>query len=61
MFVVIWIWWTLQNGDAANLSIYIHSEPRFVFDETTTSSAFFYGRQLINSIQVYMPLANLLW
>ncbi|KAK7815381.1 hypothetical protein CFP56_001693 [Quercus suber] len=41
-----------KNGDAANLSIYIHSEPRFVFDETTTSSAFFYGRQLTNSIQV---------
>ncbi|KAE8075644.1 hypothetical protein FH972_014339 [Carpinus fangiana] len=41
-----------KNGDAANFSIYIHSEPGFVFDEMTTSSHFFYGRQLKNSIQV---------
>uniref|UniRef100_A0A2N9GUS1 Uncharacterized protein n=1 Tax=Fagus sylvatica TaxID=28930 RepID=A0A2N9GUS1_FAGSY len=41
-----------KNGDAAKFSIYIHSEPGFVFDETTTSSAFFYGRQLNNTIQV---------
>ncbi|XP_076941210.1 glycosyltransferase BC10-like [Bidens hawaiensis] len=42
----------MQNADAANYSIYIHSEPGFVFDETTTRSAFFYGRQLSNSIKV---------
>ncbi|KAB2613587.1 hypothetical protein D8674_035903 [Pyrus ussuriensis x Pyrus communis] len=41
-----------KNGDAANFSIYIHSEPGFVFDEPTTRSAFFHGRQLNNSIQV---------
>ncbi|XP_062153597.1 glycosyltransferase BC10-like [Alnus glutinosa] len=41
-----------KNGDEAKFSIYIHSEPGFVFDETTASSAFFYGRQLKNSIQV---------
>nr|XP_011463539.1 PREDICTED: uncharacterized protein LOC101304332 isoform X2 [Fragaria vesca subsp. vesca] len=40
------------NGDAAKFSIYIHSEPGFVLDETTTRSAFFFGRQLNNSIQV---------
>ncbi|KAM1666487.1 hypothetical protein ACFX1X_046115 [Malus domestica] len=41
-----------KNGDAANFSIYIHSEPGFVFDEPTTRSAFFHDRQLNNSIQV---------
>lgn len=41
-----------QNGDVANFSIYIHSAPGFVFDESTTRSHFFFGRQLENSIQV---------
>ncbi|XP_020415662.1 uncharacterized protein LOC18783060 [Prunus persica] len=41
-----------KNGDVAKFSIYIRSEPGFAFDESTTSSAFFYGRQLNNSIQV---------
>ncbi|CAL8139375.1 unnamed protein product [Prunus armeniaca] len=41
-----------KNGDVAKFSIYIHLEPGFAFDESTTSSAFFYGRQLNNSIQV---------
>lgn len=41
-----------ENADAANFSIYIHSEPGFVFDESTTRSAFFYNRQLGNSIKV---------
>ncbi|CAB4304634.1 unnamed protein product [Prunus armeniaca] len=41
-----------KNGDVAKFSIYIHSEPGFAFDESTTRSAFFYGRQLNNSIQV---------
>ncbi|KAJ4826608.1 hypothetical protein Tsubulata_050922 [Turnera subulata] len=41
-----------KNGDVGNFSIYVHSVPGFVFNETTTSSAFFYGRQLNNSIQV---------
>ncbi|KAF5481031.1 hypothetical protein F2P56_001723, partial [Juglans regia] len=41
-----------KNGDVANFSIYIHSEPGFVFKETTTSLAFFYGQQLNNSIKV---------
>uniref|UniRef100_A0A5B7AQF0 Core-2/I-branching beta-1,6-N-acetylglucosaminyltransferase family protein n=1 Tax=Davidia involucrata TaxID=16924 RepID=A0A5B7AQF0_DAVIN len=41
-----------QNADAANFSIYIHSEPGFVFDDSTTRSAFFYNRQLSNSIKV---------
>lgn len=42
----------LQNVAVANFSIYIHSEPGFVFDESTTRSAFFYNRQLKNSIKV---------
>ncbi|XP_010244121.1 PREDICTED: uncharacterized protein LOC104588028 [Nelumbo nucifera] len=41
-----------ENADAANFSIYIHSEPGFVFDESTTKSSFFYGRQLSKSIKV---------
>ncbi|XP_076959441.1 glycosyltransferase BC10-like isoform X2 [Bidens hawaiensis] len=48
----LWHTFFLQNGDAANYSIYIHSEPGFVFDETSTRSTFFYGRQLTNSIKV---------
>ncbi|KAM5580585.1 glycosyltransferase BC10-like [Rosa sericea] len=47
------LWGTFfKNGDAAKFSIYVHSEPGFVFDESTTRSAFFFGRQLNNSIQV---------
>ncbi|TQD74800.1 hypothetical protein C1H46_039690 [Malus baccata] len=41
-----------RNAEAPNFSIYIHSAPGFVFDESTTRSHFFYGRQLTNSIQV---------
>ncbi|WOH11474.1 hypothetical protein DCAR_0830961 [Daucus carota subsp. sativus] len=41
-----------ENAVPANFSIYIHSEPGFVFDESTTRSAFFYNRQLSNSIKV---------
>ncbi|KAA8515537.1 hypothetical protein F0562_018852 [Nyssa sinensis] len=41
-----------ENADVSNFSIYIHSEPGFVFDESTTRSAFFYNRQLGNSIKV---------
>ncbi|XP_059285953.1 glycosyltransferase BC10-like isoform X1 [Lycium ferocissimum] len=41
-----------ENADTGNFSIYIHSEPGFVFDESTTRSSFFYDRQLTNSIKV---------
>ncbi|XP_059624414.1 glycosyltransferase BC10-like isoform X2 [Cornus florida] len=41
-----------QNADVANFSVHIHSEPGFMFDETTTRSPFFYNRQLSNSIKV---------
>ncbi|XP_029122388.1 glycosyltransferase BC10 isoform X2 [Elaeis guineensis] len=41
-----------QNADEENYSIYIHSEPGFVFDESTTRSPFLYGRQLKNSVKV---------
>ncbi|XVE51068.1 hypothetical protein DITRI_Ditri02bG0008900 [Diplodiscus trichospermus] len=41
-----------ENADVANFSIYIHSAPGFVFDESTSRSHFFYDRQLSNSIQV---------
>ncbi|KAK1258027.1 hypothetical protein QJS04_geneDACA012750 [Acorus gramineus] len=42
----------LKNGDGSNFSIHIHSRPGFVFDESTTRSAFFYGRQLRKTVQV---------
>lgn len=42
----------LQDADVDNFSIYIHSTPGFVFDETNTKSHFFRGRQLRNSIRV---------
>ncbi|XP_004486183.1 glycosyltransferase BC10-like [Cicer arietinum] len=41
-----------QNGDVSNFSIYVHSSPGFVLDDSTSRSHFFYGRQLTNSIQV---------
>ncbi|XP_022140621.1 uncharacterized protein LOC111011229 [Momordica charantia] len=41
-----------KNGDEAKFSIYIHSQPGFVFNKSTTKSSFFYGRQLNNSVQV---------
>ncbi|XP_024045821.1 uncharacterized protein LOC18050481 isoform X4 [Citrus clementina] len=41
-----------EIADVENFSIFIHSAPGFVFDELTTRSKFFYGRQLSNSIQV---------
>ncbi|KAK6946567.1 THH1/TOM1/TOM3 domain, partial [Dillenia turbinata] len=36
----------------ANFSIYIHSEPGFVFDESTCRSSFFYGLRLSNGLKV---------
>ncbi|XVE78430.1 hypothetical protein DITRI_Ditri13aG0144400 [Diplodiscus trichospermus] len=41
-----------KDVDMEMFSIYVHSEPGFVFNESNTQSAFFYGRQLNNSIQV---------
>ncbi|XP_022716137.1 uncharacterized protein LOC111275218 isoform X2 [Durio zibethinus] len=41
-----------ENADVANFSIYIHSAPGFVFDESTSRSHFLYNRQLTDSIQV---------
>ncbi|XWS12872.1 hypothetical protein CRYUN_Cryun37aG0127800 [Craigia yunnanensis] len=41
-----------ENADVANFSIYIHSTPGFVFDDSTSRSHFFYDRQLTDSIQV---------
>ncbi|XP_038711409.1 glycosyltransferase BC10-like [Tripterygium wilfordii] len=41
-----------ENADVEDFSIYIHSTPGFLFDESTTRSHFFYGRQLKNSIKV---------
>ncbi|KAF7150136.1 hypothetical protein RHSIM_Rhsim02G0105700 [Rhododendron simsii] len=47
------LWGTFfENADVANFSIHVHSEPGFVFDESTTRSAFFYNRQLTDSIKV---------
>ncbi|XP_048138164.1 glycosyltransferase BC10-like isoform X2 [Rhodamnia argentea] len=41
-----------QEANVRNFSIYIHSEPGFVFNESTSTSPFFYGRQLNDSIKV---------
>ncbi|KAG9139005.1 hypothetical protein Leryth_025323 [Lithospermum erythrorhizon] len=41
-----------QNGELSNYSIYVHSEPGFVFNQSTTRSTFFHNRQLVNSIKV---------
>ncbi|KAI3992743.1 hypothetical protein MKX01_021704 [Papaver californicum] len=47
------LWETFfQNADVGNYSIYVHSEPGYVFDESTTNSPIFYGRQLKKSVQV---------
>ncbi|KAL7590060.1 hypothetical protein Lser_V15G39718 [Lactuca serriola] len=44
------------NADAANYSIYVHSEPGFIFGETTRRSSFFYNRQLSNNIKVMLQV-----
>lgn len=59
--IIHWIWILLflcfwQNADQRNFSIYVHSIPGFVFDESSTRSQFFYNRQLKNSIQVIMSM-----
>ncbi|AEE33950.1 Core-2/I-branching beta-1,6-N-acetylglucosaminyltransferase family protein [Arabidopsis thaliana] len=41
-----------KSADQRNFSIYVHSIPGFVFDESSTRSHFFYNRQLKNSIEV---------
>ncbi|GKC57576.1 glycosyl transferase, family 14 protein, partial [Tanacetum coccineum] len=35
-----------------NFTIYIHSKPGIMFNESVTKSAFFYNRQLRNSVEV---------
>ena len=47
-----WLCGNSQNADVANFSIYVHSAPGFVFNESTSRSTFFRDRQLKNSIQV---------
>ncbi|KAL4349140.1 hypothetical protein AHAS_Ahas10G0012200 [Arachis hypogaea] len=44
-----------KNGNVAKFSIYVHSAPGFVLDESTTRSSFFYGTQISNVIQVPHP------
>ncbi|XP_008784999.1 glycosyltransferase BC10 [Phoenix dactylifera] len=41
-----------QGEKEGRFSIYVHSRPGFLFNKATTQSAFFYGRQVNNSIQV---------
>ncbi|KAL6002057.1 hypothetical protein ACLOJK_037505 [Asimina triloba] len=41
-----------QHADKRTFSVYIHSKPGFVFDESTTRCPLFYGRQLSRSIEV---------
>lgn len=47
------LWGSFFEGvETASYSIYVHSQPGFVFDQSTTHSTLFFGRQLNNSIQV---------
>ncbi|KAJ3670696.1 hypothetical protein LUZ60_008122 [Juncus effusus] len=47
------VWDTFfKNAEPDKFSIYIHSEPGHVFDESTTKSPFFYNRQLKTSLKV---------
>ncbi|CAL0309098.1 unnamed protein product [Lupinus luteus] len=47
------LWGTFfQNGVVSRFSIYVHSTPGFVLDDSTTRSHFFKARQITNSIQV---------
>ncbi|XP_019424675.1 PREDICTED: uncharacterized protein LOC109333611 isoform X3 [Lupinus angustifolius] len=47
------LWGTFfQNGVVSKFSIYVHSTPGFVLDDSTTRSRFFKARQINNSIQV---------
>lgn len=52
LMLVCWIFFFLQEANVKNFSIYIHSEPGFVFNESTSMSPFFYGCQLNDSIKV---------
>ncbi|XP_051128592.1 glycosyltransferase BC10-like [Andrographis paniculata] len=49
-----------ENVDKANYSVYVHSEPGFLFDESTTKSALFVNRQLKNSIKVAWGEASMI-
>ncbi|CAL9042473.1 unnamed protein product [Musa banksii] len=49
-----------QNAEEDKYSIYIHSEPGFVFDRTTTRSPFFFGRQIQDSIKVVWGEATMI-
>ncbi|GFP85082.1 hypothetical protein PHJA_000652000 [Phtheirospermum japonicum] len=49
-----------ENVDKAKFSIYVHSEPGFVFDESTTRSPSFFNRQLKNSIKVAWGEASMI-
>lgn len=47
------IWDAFFQGEKeGRFSIYVHSRPGFLFNKATTRSAYFYGRQVNNSVQV---------
>lgn len=47
------VWDAFFKGDRVQrFSIFIHSRPGFLFNKATTRSAYFYGRQVSDSIQV---------
>ncbi|CAA0817968.1 Core-2/I-branching beta-1-6-N-acetylglucosaminyltransferase family protein [Striga hermonthica] len=49
-----------QNVDRSKFSIYIHAEPGIAFDESITSYALFFNRQLRNSIEVAWGEASMI-
>ncbi|XP_043707125.1 glycosyltransferase BC10-like isoform X2 [Telopea speciosissima] len=47
------VWDSFFQGDRENrFSIFVHARPGFTFNNATTKSAYFYGRQINESIQV---------
>ncbi|KAK8916227.1 hypothetical protein KSP39_PZI022486 [Platanthera zijinensis] len=49
-----------QGQDEGEFSIYVHSRPGFLFNQATTKSRYFYGRQVNNSIQVEWGEASMI-
>ncbi|KAJ4972867.1 hypothetical protein NE237_006041 [Protea cynaroides] len=47
------VWDAFFQGERENrFSIFVHARPGFMFNKATTKSAYFYGRQINDSIQV---------
>ncbi|KAG9449814.1 hypothetical protein H6P81_009779 [Aristolochia fimbriata] len=54
------VWDSFFKGHEDQFSIYVHSRPGFLLNKATTKSAYFYDRQLNDSIQVDWGEASML-